>query len=184
MNPTEQNAFDLNEIERAITSRTRNSSESSLTLELNPAGFHDWAGLLDFLKVAFAHTKGRVSPPSTVYQMTAEGIAIRAAQEDLLLAFCGHALSGSLFLKEEVDALFLGRFAIASDHQGTGLARRMVEVAEARAREKKRSFLKLETRVALKENQEKFLRLGFEIAGSRCHPGYSEPTTLIMRKRL
>ncbi|MES0880849.1 GNAT family N-acetyltransferase [Roseibium sp. SCP14] len=184
MNLIEQNAFDPNAAERTFSGLTDTSSDCSLTLELNPGDFHDWARLLDFLKIAFAHTQGRVSPPSTVYQMTAKDVAMRAAQEDLLLAFSGKALSGCLFLKEEADALFLGRFAIAADHQGSGLARRMLSVAEARAREKNLCLLKLETRVSLKENQEKFMRLGFDITGSRCHTGYSEPTTLIMCKHL
>lgn len=167
-----------------VSTKEAERDTAGVQLVLNPAGFGDWRGLLDFLINEFSHTKGRVFPPSTVYQMTPEDVASRAAREDLLLAWSGNALAGCLFLKEDQDALFLGRFAIAARYRGSGLARKMLQLAEVRARDKNLSRLKLETRVALTENQEKFRRLGFEITGCRCHEGFDTPTTFVMTKAL
>lgn len=153
-------------------------------IALNPDGFGDWTGLLGLLRHAFAHTVGKVDPPSTVYSCTAADLARRAEFEHLMIARDRARLAGCLFLKEAKDALFLGRFAIRAEHKGSGLARGMIEQASALARQRGKSCLVLETRTALKENQAKFRAMGFEITGGRAHAGYRGITTYRMAHRL
>ena len=147
---------------------------------INPKEFDDWEALLDLMRLAFAHTIGRVDPPSTVYSCTAADLARRAEREHLMIARSSAQLAGCLFLKETEDELFLGRFAICAEHKGGGLARRMIESANTLARQYCKSRLALETRSTLVENQAKFRALGFEITGGRAHAGYHGITTYRM----
>lgn len=147
---------------------------------LDPVGFDDWQGLLTLLKREFAHTIGKVDPPSTVYQTSPQDLQLRAAQSHLLLAYDGTRLIGCLFLDPRPHTLFLGRFAVDQTARGSGLARRMIEQAELLARQYGLATLSLETRTALEENQVKFKSLGFRITGGRAHDGYDEITTLRM----
>ncbi|WP_052248897.1 GNAT family N-acetyltransferase [Leisingera sp. ANG-Vp] len=160
------------------------ADDKGVKITLNPENFDDWPGLLGLLRHAFARTVGRVDPPSTVYCCTAADLAQRAASEHLMIAIEGNRLAGCLFLKEQENALFLGRFAIQSDYMGGGLARRMISCAATLARQRGKSHLVLETRTALVENQAKFRALGFEITGGRAHPGYHGITTFRMARRL
>lgn len=59
-----------------------------------------------------------------------------------------------------------------------------MEIAESIARENDRYCLELQTRVELIENHNIFTTLGFEKVAESAHPGYSRPTSIIMRKRL
>lgn len=151
---------------------------------ISPEGFDEWEALLDLLRQAFAHTIGRVEPPSTVYSCTAADLARRADREHLMIARSSAQLAGCLFLKEAKDELFLGRFAVRAEHKGGGLARRMIERASTLARQCCKTRLVLETRTTLVENQAKFRALGFEITGGRAHAGYHGITTYRMTCRL
>ena len=153
-------------------------------ITLNPHRFGDWPALLDLLRHAFAHTIGKVEPPSTVYCCSVADLALRARRENLMVAYDGEKLVGSLFLKETEEELFLGRFAICAEHRGSSLARRMIERAVILGRQRGKSRLALETRTALTENQAKFRALGFEITGGRAHAGYHGITTYRMARRL
>jgi hypothetical protein len=42
----------------------------------------------------------------------------------------------------------------------------------------------LRVRLALEDNQRLFAAIGFTPAGQGAHPGYGEPTFLVMEKRL
>ena len=159
-------------------------TEVAPALTLNPAGFEDWSGLLQLMRQAFAHTIGKVDPPSTVYSLTPEDLASRAEREHLLLATDQDQLVGCLFLGERPGELFLGRFALHADYQGSGLARRMVEMAAELARHGGRARLALETRTTLLGNQARFRTLGFEITGGRAHAGHHGITTYRMARRL
>ncbi|WP_152615693.1 GNAT family N-acetyltransferase [Leisingera sp. ANG-M1] len=153
-------------------------------ITLNPDGFDDWPCLLGLLRHAFAHTVGKVDPPSTVYACTAADLAQRAKREHLMVAADGIRLAGCLFLKETGHELFLGRFAIRNEYKGGGLARRMIRHAAELARQRGKSTLVLETRTALTGNQAKFRALGFQITGGRAHAGYQGITTFRMARRV
>ncbi|MEI2652271.1 MAG: GNAT family N-acetyltransferase [Microthrixaceae bacterium] len=71
-----------------------------------------------------------------------------------------------VFLTPKPGALYVGKLAVADSHRGQGLARRLIDRAEARAREMGLPALELQTRVELVENQAAFLAMGFREVGS------------------
>ena len=62
--------------------------------------------------------------------------------------------------------------------RGQGLARKMVELAIARARVLSLPSVSLQTRMELVENHATFTALGFEMTGTTAHPGFNRPTSL------
>ena len=76
----------------------------------------------------------------------------------------------------------MGKLAVADAHRGNGLARRLIAVAEARAREMGLPVLELQTRVELAGNQAAFRAMGFVEVGRTAHPGYERPTAITYRR--
>ena len=74
--------------------------------------------------------------------------------------------------------------AVAADQRGTGLARPLVELAAERARPHGVETLELQTRVELVENHAAFARLGFVQTATCAHPGYTRPTSVVLRRTL
>ena len=157
---------------------------TQVAIVLNDGCFCDWSALLLMMRSAFKQNLGQIDPPSTVFDCTERDLADRAEHERLLVAYRGAELVGCLFMRPRLDELFLGRFAISPDLQGTGLARRMIRHAEACALGYGLHCLALETRVELRLNQLKFQNFGFVITGGRAHAGYDRTTTLRMEKRV
>jgi GNAT superfamily N-acetyltransferase len=68
--------------------------------------------------------------------------------------------------------------------RGQGIARALLAAGEAEARRRGLKRMTLRVRLALGENQRLFAGFGFAPAGQGAHPGYRQPTFLLMEKRL
>ena len=154
-------------------------------IELAPAdAATDWSEVLDLLHRAFAVMEQRIDPPSSLHDMDATTLADMAGRGLCLLAEADEVVLGCLFCQIGDDALHLSKLAVDPDHQGQGIARALIDLAEANARAVEIGAMQLQTRVEMDENHLTFARLGFEITGETSHPGYDRPTSLIMRKLL
>lgn len=158
--------------------------EGRIDVVANPTDFDDWDGLLALLQDAFAFMEGLIDPPSSLHRLDAAALAAKAAAEELVLTFVDGSLAGCLFAAPRGDTLYLGKIAVRPDLQGTGVARRMLALAEASARSRGFKALELQTRVELTENHRAFAALGFAKAGETCHPGFIRPTSVIFRKAI
>lgn len=149
-----------------------------------PAGFADWAGLLDLLRECFAYMEGRIDPPSSLHGFDEAKLAAKAAEEDLILAFGDGELAGCLFAVPKGAALYLGKIAVRPALQGRGIARRMMDLAEAGARTRGLTAFELQTRIELTENHAAFAALGFEKVAETAHPGFDRVTSVTFRRLL
>lgn len=141
--------------------------------------------MLALLRRAFACMEGRIDPPSSLDAMTEADLAAKAADEDLIWAVeTGRGLVGCMFALDLGDVLYLSKIAVEPGYQGQGICRRMMTCAEDLARRRGIPALGLQTRVELVENHAAFARMGFIEVGETAHPGYSQPTSLTMRKPL
>jgi GNAT superfamily N-acetyltransferase len=143
-----------------------------------------WDALLRLVLDAFAFMQGRIDPPSSAHRLTVSDMADQAASGTVWAVEEAGTPIGCLFAKPIGDALYLGKLAVAASHRGQGLARRLVETAEAEARSRGLGHLELETRIELTENHAAFAALGFARTGETAHPGYDRPTSITMRKSL
>lgn len=157
-----------------------------MTISFAPAtsGFDRWDELHALLAASFAFMEYRIDPPSSLLSMGPATLAEKAEQEKLLLATEDGRIAGCVFLRAEADVLYIGKLAVDARLRGRGVARRLIEMAEAEARRTGLPFLELQTRIELTENHETFARLGFVKSGETAHAGFDRATSITMRKRV
>ena len=148
------------------------------------AGYPHWDAVLCLILDAFAFMEGRIDPPSSAHRLSVADMAAQAATGAVWAVEEAGTPVACLFAKPKGDALYLGKLAVAASHRGQGLARRLVEAAEAEARARGLGHLELETRIELTENHAAFAALGFARTGETAHAGFDRPTSITMRKSL
>ncbi|WP_010142013.1 GNAT family N-acetyltransferase [Oceanicola sp. S124] len=116
--------------------------------------------------------------------MPPEALAREAAGNELWILPPAEAPLACMVLTVKPDHLYLGKLAVAETARGQGLARRMMDHAEARARALFLPRLRLQTRIELVENHATFRHLGFVEIARTAHPGYDQPTSLTFEKIL
>jgi ribosomal protein S18 acetylase RimI-like enzyme len=89
-----------------------------------------------------------------------------------------------LWEEKDGDALYLGRLGVLPGWRRRGLARALVLAAEAEARRRGLARVTLSVRLVLEDNRRLFESCGFVETARTCHPGYAEPTSATMEKRL
>ncbi len=138
-----------------------------------------WPPILALLHGAFAYMEGRIDPPSSLRNLTPAALT---RQSELGEIWVIGAPVACVFLTPKPGALYIGKLAVAASHRGQGLARRLIDLAEARARALRLPVLELATRVELVENQAAFRAMGFTEVGRKAHEGYDRPTSITYRR--
>jgi GNAT superfamily N-acetyltransferase len=140
--------------------------------------------LLRLILDGFEGQRGRVDPPSSAFSESVDNLRRRRQAEWLVIAERAGSdeLSACLFSEARPDELYLSKIAVAPGSRGRGLTGRMIERTLPIARQVGCSWLALNVRVSLGDNQAIFRHLGFEIFESGCHPGYTTPTFHRMRR--
>lgn len=137
---------------------------------------YDWAALLALIRQAFAGMEGRIDPPSSMHALTESAIAEQAAAGEVWVI--GAPPLACVFLTPKPGRLYIGKLAVAEAQRGRGLGRRLIDLAEVRARAMGLPLLELQTRVELVENHAAFAAMGFAKMGETAHPGHVRPTSL------
>lgn len=138
--------------------------------------------VLRLTRSAFAYMDGRVDPPSSIHRLSLSDIRTKAEAGDILGAYQDGSLVGCVTLSWRERDLYIGKLAVDEALRGNGIARRLVEAAESRARAAGLRQLVLESRIELTENHAAFARLGFVRTGTSAHAGYDRPTSITMTK--
>lgn len=142
-----------------------------------------WPPMLALLREAFAFMEGRIDPPSSLRDLTPEVLSAQAqAGEIWIIDGADMGIAACMVLTLKPGALYLGKLAVAGAYRGQGLARRLVDLAEGRARARGLPALELQTRVELVENQAAFLAMGFVEVRRTAHAGYDRPTSITYRR--
>jgi ribosomal protein S18 acetylase RimI-like enzyme len=142
-----------------------------------------WPPMLALLREAFAFMEGRIDPPSSLRDLTPEVLSAQAqAGEVWVIDGADGGIAACIVLTPKPHALYLGKLAVAAAYRGQGLARRLIDHAETRARARGLPALELQTRVELVENQAAFRAMGFVEVGRTAHPGHDRPTSITYRR--
>ncbi|WP_455269443.1 GNAT family N-acetyltransferase [Rhizobium herbae] len=147
--------------------------------------FGDWDALLGLILSSFGYMQPRIDPPSSALLLTLPSLRQKARVETAYTAVDNGKLLGCIFCKPEPpDCLYIGKLAVAPDAQGKGIGRLLLQAAEAYAAKCELPCLRLETRIELMENHRVFAKWGFVRTAEGCHPGFTRPTFVEMRKLL
>jgi ribosomal protein S18 acetylase RimI-like enzyme len=140
-----------------------------------------WPAVLALLQQAFAYMEGRIDPPSSLRDLTPEALTRQTEVGEIWII---GAPVACVFLTPRPGALYIGKLAVAASHRGQGLARRLIDQAEVRARVMRLPALELQTRVELVENQATFRAMGFQEVGRTAHQGFDRPTSITYRRAI
>ncbi|MCF8465791.1 MAG: GNAT family N-acetyltransferase [Sneathiella sp.] len=152
-----------------------------ITITVKEDGFQDWKGLLDLLYGAFSYMAARIDPPSSLHLLNEETIIEKAAEETLLLAYDGDQLIGCCFLKDMGEEMYLGKLAVRTEGQKSGIGAALVNYAIDLCRRQKKKRIELQSRVELIDVHDFFRRRGFRQTGVTAHKGYDRPTSITMQ---
>jgi GNAT superfamily N-acetyltransferase len=133
---------------------------------------------LGLIRSAFAYMDGIVDPPSSVHFLTLS--ALGAGPGDVWVI--GAPPVACAVFTPKSDALYIGKLAVRPDARGKGLARRLINLAENRARALGLTALEMQTRIELSQNHAAFAAMGFSEVARTAHPGYDRPTSLTHRR--
>lgn len=155
---------------------------TDITLRL--AGRGDAADIVSVIHRAFGQYEGSLTPPSGALHETAATVVARLDAEQCILACDGPTPVGCVFYKRVGEQLYFGRLAVLPERRGRGVAQRLVAEVEAAGRADGLAAVTLGVRIALPRNVSMFAALGYREIGREAHPGFSEPTSITMEKRL
>ena len=154
-------------------------------LTLRRAAPDDAQLVLGLIQVAFAEYRGKLKPDSSAYGETAEGIARQlVGRQGAVIAERDGVAIGCVLYRDEGEDLYFGRLAVLPQHRRSGVAEALVGAIEAKARARGAAGVLLGVRIALTGNQRLFTRLGYIEISREAHPGFSEPTSINMRKAM
>ena len=118
----------------------------------------DAPGAAACVNAAYEHyvrRNGKVpAPMRDDYRQVIDECDVTVAEHDGVIA-------GLLVLREASEGFLLDNIAVSPSHQGTGLGRRLLELAEQSAREAGYDSIYLYTQEIMTENQALYLRVGY-----------------------
>jgi len=160
------------------------SVERARPHSIRVAGPGDAAVIADLIRRAFAAQPRPTNPPSSALQETAATVTAHLARGGGAVLERGGIVVGAVLWEVEDEALYISRISVGPVCRRQGIARALVGEAEREARRRKLLRMTLGVRLELEENRALFRSCGFEDFEFRRHDGYTEPTWVLMERRL
>jgi GNAT superfamily N-acetyltransferase len=156
------------------------------TVRVRHAAADEAALLSGLILKAFSAYPVPLVPPSSAPRETPEVVRAKLVTDHGAgIAEIGATPVGCvLFTREADDRLYLGRLAVLPPWRGRGVARALLAFVETEARRLGARTISLSVRIALPDNQRLFASCGFIEVSRDAHPGFTEPTSINMEKRL
>jgi ribosomal protein S18 acetylase RimI-like enzyme len=154
------------------------------SLAIRHAGLDEAALLLDLMRRAFGAYRGVLQPESSVFVETEAAIAAKLAQGGGFIAERGGHPVGCVIAEAKGERGYLGRLAVLPEARRAGIARRLMLAGEAFLRMRGLAAAEINVRIALAGNIALFAALGYRETARRAHPGWPQPTYLVMEKIL
>jgi ribosomal protein S18 acetylase RimI-like enzyme len=154
------------------------------TIDIRPAVPAEAGLLLAVMRGAFAEYRGVLRPESSVFVETEALIAEKLAGGGGFLAVGDARPVGCIIAEQKDGRGYLGRLAVDPKLRRQGLAWRLMLAGEAFARGRGLKIAEVQVRIALGGNIALFQSLGYRETDRRAHPGFAQPTYLVMEKAL
>ena len=152
---------------------------------IDPLSFQDWQALLDLILTSFAYMNGVIDPPSSAVRLTVQSLQEKAETEiGYTVQEQGKLLGCAFFRAEAPDFLYVGKLAVSPQAQGKGIGKRLLDIAIKEARSRNLPRLRLETRIELVGNHERFAKWGFVRTAEKAHKGFDRTTFIEMQRQV
>ena len=151
--------------------RWRNKEPCGFAMEgvIRRASETDVSGIARIVCEAYKHYTPRIGRPPG--PMT-DDYTFYVAQGNVWVLALGEELVGVVVLKPESDHMLLDNVAVRPERQGSGFGRRLIDFAEARARQCGYKEIQLYTNAAMHENLAMYARLGYQEFSRGFHSGF------------
>jgi len=136
------------------------------------------------IRRAFTAYAPPIVPPSSAVTETEATLAEPLARGQVAVAECGGSFAGCIVWTPSGEEIYFGRLAVDPVYQRRGIGRALMRFAEAGARAAGARRLSLNVRIALPGNRRLFAACGFREVSRHAHPGFAEPTYILMEKAL
>jgi len=137
------------------------------------------------VRLAFSAQSRPTNPPSSALKETTATIADHLAHRGGgAVLDVGGTIVGVVLWEDQDGALYIGRLSVDPEYRRRGIARALMDEAEREARRRGMPRMTLGVRLELEENRRLFRSCGFEDAVFKSHEGFSEPTWVLMERRL
>lgn len=144
----------------------------------------DAAAVAALVRAAFAAQSIVTDPLPSALRVTEADVASHLRTGGGAVVEADGDIVGSTLWTEQDGGLYLSRLAVAPAWRGRGIAKVLVAAAETAARDQNLPRIHLSTRIPLLDNRQLFAACGFVETTREAHPGYAEPTSVHMEKRL
>jgi ribosomal protein S18 acetylase RimI-like enzyme len=138
--------------------------------------------LLATLHAAFEEYRGRLDPPSGVHAETIESVQSKLKTAKAVIAFVENEAAGCVFYEQESTHIYLGRLSVLPKYRKLGIGRALIDYVEAQAANLNVPCVRLGVRIALPQLKAYYEKLGYHIVSYETHPGYTQPTYVMMEK--
>jgi len=139
--------------------------------------------LLGVIHAAYAEYENALEPPSGAHRETVESLAARITCGGGAIGRLAGFSVGCVLFEPRGDALYLGRLAVVPAARKHGIGRLLMAFAEREAIAAGFARITLGVRLQLPQNTAFYAKLGYTISGYGSHPGYAQPTYMMMEKR-
>jgi GNAT superfamily N-acetyltransferase len=148
------------------------------------AELRDAASIAALVRLAFSTQSRPTVPPSGALKETAASISEHLRLGGGAIVEDHGMLVGAVLWNEEDGGLYVGRLSVRPEHRRRGIATLLMNQAEREARRLGLSHMRLGVRLALDDNRRFFASCGFVETTLHRHEGFSEPTWVMMERRL
>jgi len=129
----------------------------------------DAPAVSDCIAAAYGHYVARIGkPPAPMLEDYAKVIQ----RHDVFVLNVSEKIIGVLVLIKQERSILLTNVAVHPDHQGQGFGRKLIAIAEEKARNVGFDAVTLYTNEQMTENIELYKKLGFEETERRLEKGY------------
>lgn len=140
--------------------------------------------MAQLVRLAFSTPSRSINPPPSALKETAAAIVDHLARGGGAVVERGGAIVGAVLWMEEDGGLYLHRLAVHPEARRQGIARALIDEVEREARRRGLPCIRLGVRLALEDNRRLFASCGFEDTTLQRHEGFTEPTWVMMERRL
>jgi ribosomal protein S18 acetylase RimI-like enzyme len=157
---------------------------SDSSRSIRAAEVKDAPAIAYLVRLAFSRQPRPTNPPSSALRETAATIVEHLGRGGGAVLEIDGEMVAVVLWNEEGGAFYISRLSVHPERRRGGMARALMAEAEREARRQGFSRMTLGVRLELEENRRFFRSVGFVDASFRSHEGFSEPTWVLMERRL